>query len=158
MAETPRYDQPIKVSFGGQEITAAPLKGLARIKAFEQALVEEVSALANRVEGYARSGTKVSAEVLLESGVDEARLLKLALPDVVTDELLDESTAKERIGLLSDLCYMNNLGRFAPFLALEGLIELASKLNQQALLPFPTPELSSSSSESDSAGAISSAS
>lgn len=128
-----------------------------RIKAFERALIEEVNALAGRVEGYARGGSKVSAEALLESGVDEARLLKLALPDDITDELLEESTAKERIGLLTDLCYMNNLGRFAPFLALEALIELASKLNQQAL-PFPMPELSSNSSESDAVGVTSSAS
>ena len=152
-----RYDEPIKAMFGGQEITAAPLPGLVRIKAFEQALVEEVNGLAARVESYARTNTKVSTEVLLETGVDEARLLKLGLPEVITDEMLEQSTARERLGLLSDLCYLNNLGRFAAFLALEGLIELASRLNQQ-LPDFPMPERNGSFSEPASPGKTSSSS
>jgi hypothetical protein len=156
VTDTPRYDKPITVMFGEQEITAGPLRGLERLKAFEQALIEEVHSLQKRVEDHARQGTRVSAEALLETGVDEVRLLKLGLPDQITDEILAQSTARERIGLLTDICFLNNLGRFSPFLAIEGLIELASKLNQRAL-EFPMPASSPSSSEPVSLGATSSA-
>lgn len=155
MTDTPRYDKSLTVMFGGREITLGPLKGLVRLKAFEQALIEEVNSLAHRVEDYARKGTRVSAEVLMEAGVDEVRLLKLALPEVVDDELLEQSTARERIGLLTDACFVNNLGRFTAFLAVEGLIELASKLNQR-LPEFPMPGSKLSSSLPASPGVTSS--
>jgi hypothetical protein len=156
MTEARRYDESIKVSFGGQEITAEPLKGLVRIKAFEQAIVDEINALASTVQDHTRGVTKVSTEVLLESGVDQARLLKLGLPDVITDEVLEQSTARERLGLLTDLCYLNNLGRLAPFLSIEMLLDLGSRLNLIAPV-FPTPVPSGSSSEQESPGATSSA-
>ena len=155
MTEPKRYERPVEVSFGGQTITAAPLKGLVRIRAFEEALVEEVHRLQKRVESHILEGKGVSPEALLEQGVDQARLLKLGLPDVVTDELLEESTAAERVGLLVDLCFLNNLGRFSPFLSAEMLMELGAKISR--MVPaFPGPASPSNSSEPGSAGQTSS--
>lgn len=155
MTEPKRYERPIEVEFGGKVITAAPLKGLARIRAFESALVEEVHALQQRVESHLREGKGVSPEALLENGVDQPRLLKLGLPDVVTDELLEESTAAERVGLLVDVCYLNNLARFSTFLAPEMLMELGMRINR-TVPGFPMPASNGSSSGAASAGATSS--
>jgi hypothetical protein len=154
MTEARRYDTAIQVNFGGQVIEAAPLKGLAKIRAFEAALVEEIYSLQRRVEGHIREGKSVSPEALLETGVDQARLLKLGVPEL-TEAMLDESTAGERVGLLVDVCYLNNLGRFTPFLAPEMLMELGAKINR-AVPGFPIPELNGSSSEPVSLGATSS--
>lgn len=155
MTQPRRYDQPLEVEFGGQTITARPLRGLEALRAFEAALVEEVHELQARVEKYAKDGRKVSTEALLESGVDVARLLKLALPDVVTDELINQSTARERMGLVVDVCHLNNLGRFGIFLAPEMLLELGSRLAQ---IPseFPTATSNGHSLEPASAGTPSS--
>lgn len=152
--ETLRFDQPINVWFGGQELVVEPLGGLRAIRDFESALVEEINSLDARVREHARANSRVSAEALLETGVDEARLLKLGLP-AITDELLDKSTARERLGVLTAICYANNLARFASFLQMEALVEVASKMNQQ-LPDFPMPASNGNSSEPASVGETSS--
>jgi hypothetical protein len=157
MTESKRYDQPLEVSFGGQTITAAPLKGLTRLRAFEAGVVEEIHALQTRVEQHLRQADRISPEALLDNGVNQAKLLKLGLPEIITDELLEESTARERAGLLSEICYLNNLGRFVPFLHPEMLVDLAMRINLKAP-DFPMPARNGSSSEPASAGATSSAS
>jgi len=155
--QTKRYDQPLEVHFGGANITAAPLKGLIAIRAFEEALISEVHGLQARVESHLRGGDKISPEALLDTGVDQPKLLKLGLPGVMTDELLEESTARERVGLLTEICYLNNLGRYALFLAPEMLLELASRINLRAP-DFPMPARNGNSSELASTGVTSSAS
>lgn len=154
MTEAKRFDEPIEVYFGGQTITATPLKGLTRIKAFETAVKEEVYGLQQRVVQFAReaqAGGKVSPEALLEDGVDQVKLLKLGLPDVITDELLEESTARERHGLLADICNLNDCSRYALFLMPEMLLEVASNLSQKALA-FPINGSKPSSLRPDSIG------
>jgi hypothetical protein len=154
VTDSKRFDDPFECEFGGQVITAAPLKGLARIKAFETAVKEEVYGLQQRVIQFAREAQvsgKVSAEALLENGVDQVRLLKLGLPDVITDELLDESTARERHGLLVEICKLNDCARYSLFLMPEMLLEVASNLNQK-VPAFPINGSKPSSLRPDSAG------
>ena len=154
MTGAKRIDEPIEVYFGGKTITVGPLKGLARIKAFETAVKEEVYGLQQRVVQYAReaqAGGQISTEALLENGVDQVKLLKLGLAEVITDELLEESTARERHGLLVDICNLNDCSRYSVFLLPEMLLEVASKLNQKAPV-FPINGSSPSSLRPDSAG------
>lgn len=158
MTESKRFDEPIEVVFGGQTIAAVPLKGLARIKAFETAVKEEVYGLQQRVIQFAREAQasgKISAEALLENGVDQVRLLKLGLPDVITDELLEESTARERHGLLVEICKLNDCARYSLFLMPEMLLEVASNLNQK-VPAFPIDGSKQSSLRPASAGTRSS--
>lgn len=158
MTQPVQFVEPVEVEFGGKVITAAPLKGLKRIRAFESAILDEVDLLKQRFEKYAQ-GAKVSVDALLEIGVDEARLLQVAMPDVITDELLEESTAPERQGLLLILLRLNNLSRFGAFFTPELVLELGTRVSSMMrIVPeFPMPESNGSSSEPVSAGTTSSA-
>lgn len=158
MTDAKRYDAPFEVEFGGKTITVRPLKGLVAVNAFQSAVTEEIQGFALRAMAHAKAQA-LSPEALLAGGIDQARLLKLGLPDVMSDELIEESTAKERAGLITDLCYANNFPRAVPFLLPEVLFDLMTKLNRTAatLPAFPSPESSSSSSTSESPGMRSSA-
>jgi hypothetical protein len=158
MTQPVHFVEPVDVEFGGKTVTAASLKGLKRIRAFESALLDEVDQLKQRIEGHAREGAKVSPAALLELGVDEAKLLKVAMPEVITDELLEESTAPERQGLLMTLLRLNNLSRFGVFFTPELILELGMRINSMVtpVPDFPMPESNGSSSEPVSAGTTSS--
>lgn len=150
-----RYDvRAVDVEVGGRDITIAPLRGASRLQAFEVALKEELYRFREVYEQRLVDGEKASPETLLMQGIDLCRLLKLGLPDVVTDELLEETTVQERRGLLTDVLFLNDLGRFAPFVSPELILELSMRLSREAP-GFPTSEHSSTSSEPVSAGEIS---
>lgn len=161
MADSSRkrtYDaRSFEAEVGGHEIHVAPLRGVQSLRAFEDALMEEILGFRDVYEERLRNGEKASPETLLLKGVDVPRLLKLGLPDVLTDELLEQTTIQERVGLLTDLLYLNNLGRFAPFVSPELILELSMRLSREAP-GFPMPEPSSSSSEPVLAGEPSSTS
>lgn len=157
MTEPRQFVGPVDVSIGGKTVALEPLRGLKNIRAFEAVVVEEVRALQQRVEKYARDGRNVSPEALLETGVDIERLLKLGAPGVITAKVLEKAAIRECFGALSMVLTLNNLSRFEPFLAPEMLLELGTRLEQMTEFPvLPTPESNPSFSLPDSVGATSS--
>jgi hypothetical protein len=123
-----RFDRPVTVTFGYREVELEPIRGLKAIRAFEEALTDEVHLLKERVESKVGDGVAANPEALLERGADQARLLLLGAPGTITEELLEESTAMERLGALTIILELNNLGRFAPFFAPEVLMDLGRML------------------------------
>lgn len=153
---THSYNRTYQVTFGRKEIIIEPLRGMRAFRALEIAVLEEVESLSQRVE----EKLKIGPEGLLTDPVDLTRLLKLALLDenrepVITDELLEESTSAERLGLLADLLELNNLSRFTIFLAPEMLVDLAMKFQRSKTLASLLPASSTDSSAPELDGAIS---
>jgi hypothetical protein len=149
MTEAKSYERPIKVLVAGQEMLLEPIRGLRRLQAFEDAVTEEVWAFKERLE---TGGVKAnSPEHLLTKAVDVPRLLKLACPIFEDSELLEETTALERLGLLEDALALNGLGHMSVFLSPATLIEIGmrlSKMSHEILeKEFGSPESSETSSE-----------
>jgi hypothetical protein len=142
-----RYDRPVKAEFGGEVITIAPLRGLKRIAEFEEAVTEEIQDFKARLESGMISKPS-SPEHLFTKAVDVPRLLRLALPDL-TDEQLDNSTPKERLGALEDAMLLNGIGHLSVFLAPGTLLEIGLRLRAKSdeilIQEFGSPESSSSS-------------
>jgi len=156
MADKRVYDvRSFPAVVGGEEIQVEPIRGVVALEKFERALMEEIGRFRDVYERRMADGTKLDPEALLMQGVDVPRLLLLGLPDTVTQELLDKTTVQERLGLLTDVLYLNNLGRFAPFVSPELILELSMRLGRTAP-DFPMPALASSSSEPASTGGRSS--
>lgn len=125
-----RFDAPLTISIGGEEVTLEPLKGLKAIRAFEIALVDEVDLMKKRMESALTSGGEISPEALLERGADQARLLILGSSGVINRELIEEkATAREMLGALTVICQQNNLARFIPFFAPEVLMDLGRTMS-----------------------------
>jgi hypothetical protein len=157
MSDIKRYERPIKVSVAGRIMNLEPIRGLRRLQAFEDAVTEEVWAFKDRLEsGNVRAN---SPEHLLSKAVDVPRLLKLACPVFEDEDLLEETTALERLGLLEDALSLNGLGHMSVFLSPATLIEIGMKLSKmsQDILQkeFGSPESSETSSEQDLTGTAS---
>jgi hypothetical protein len=84
----------VEVHAGGRVVAITPLRGLKRLKAFEDAMREEKSKLEER-----ESADPLAAGVF--GAYDMGKLLKLGAPDVITDELLNNCTADEMVELLT---------------------------------------------------------
>jgi len=95
--------------FGGCVIDPKPLTGLERFR-FEAALIDEVERLQQRAAWPRNRILPADIEV------DHARLLKLGLPHVVTDDLIELSTAPERVEMLRRLCQLNGHKRLIAFM------------------------------------------
>jgi hypothetical protein len=130
--EALRFDLPVEIHFGGQEISLGPLRGFEAIGDLEAALVDEVQLFRSRV-GSKMADPTTFTSALLERGVDQARLLLLGAPGVITEQLLEQSTARERVGALTLVFQMNNLGRFVPFCTPAALIDRGMRLAKEVV-------------------------
>lgn len=120
-----RFDKPLEAYFGEEVIEIAPLRGLKRIQAFEEALSEEILGFKNRLDGDGYKPSNPAA--LFTQSVDVPRLLKLACPKL-TDELIDLSTPKERLGVLVEATKLNGLGHLTVFFEPSTLLQVALKM------------------------------
>ena len=120
-----RFDKPFSCYFGEQVIEVEPIRGLRNIQAFEQALQEEIFSFKSRLEsGEYQPSNPVH---LLTQSVDVVRLLKLACPKL-TDELIDNATPKERMGVLVEATKLNGMGHLTVFFQPSTLLEIALKM------------------------------
>lgn len=120
-----RFDKPIEAWFGEEVITISPLRGLKNIQAFEQALTEEIFSFKDRLDSGDFKPS--NPQHLFSQSVDVVRLLKLACP-ILTDELIDMSTPKERIGVLVEATKLNGMGHLTVFFQPSTLLEVALKM------------------------------
>ncbi|MFI5281750.1 MAG: hypothetical protein ACHQ0J_01305 [Candidatus Dormibacterales bacterium] len=123
----------VEVEFAGRMIAVEGIRGLSRISALEEGLTAELL----RLQETARGMAKDPMEAFMALGFDHGALLKLAMPDVITDELLEQSTAGERVALLVEICIANRLGRFLPYVDLDRVIEMALMSQVRKLPPWP---------------------
>lgn len=108
MSPTGRFHgEPYQVEFAGWLVLVEPLPAL-ELATWRRAVIREVSALVGRVDRLEQE----TDEVRVIDGVDVADLLKVARPDVVTDESLEQSTRGEQVRLLQSLLQLNGLGAF----------------------------------------------
>ena len=150
-AEPVRFDQPVDVVFGGQTITLEPLRGIKRLEEFERTLNQEILDFKNRLENSVNSPNDPKG--LMVRAVDTPRLLKLGCPKI-TDEILEESTAAERLGALTTIARLNNLGHLTVFFEPATLLDIGLRLGRISgeimTRQFGSPELSANSSEQES--------
>jgi hypothetical protein len=152
-SKTLRFDAPITVSIGGEEVTLEPLKGLKALREFERALADEVQLMKGRIESALTKGGDISPEALLERGADQARLLLLGSSGAITAELLEEkATAREMLGALTVICQLNNLARFVPFFAPEVLMDLGRTMSLIRKASAGEPPQPSSSTPASAGG------
>ncbi len=120
-----RFDKPVEAFFGEDVISIEPIRGLKNIQAFETALHEEIFSFKNRLEtGEYKPSNPVH---LLTQSVDVVRLLKLACPKL-TDELIDNATPMERMGVLVEATKLNGMGHLTVFFQPSTLLEIALKM------------------------------
>src|ERR1700757_747542 len=120
-----RFDRPLEAFFGEEVITIEPIRGLRNIQAFEQAMNEEIFSFKSRLEsGEYQPSNPVH---LLTQSVDVVRLLKLACPKL-TDELIDNATPMQRMGVLVEATKLNGVVHLTVFFQPSTLLEIALKM------------------------------
>lgn len=130
MASAIRFDRKLRVVFGDEEIEIAPLKGLKAIGEFETYITAEIADFRRRVEEGVSSPSDPAG--LLTQAVDVPGLLKAACPHI-TDEMIENSTPGERLGVLCEALRMNHLGHLALFLEPSTLLDLGLRLRQYSM-------------------------
>jgi hypothetical protein len=154
--EPVRYDRPVVVMFGRQEITLEPLRGLKALQAFQAACYSEIEAYRVRLEEM-DAGPHHPLHLMAES-VDSVKLLRLACP-ALTEELIEESTANERMGVVCECLRLNHLGHLVIFLDPGTLLDIAMRMRKfsEEVIEgsFGPLESVANSSALDSAGATS---
>jgi hypothetical protein len=120
-----RFDRKLKVMFGDQEIEIGPLKGLKAYGEFESLILEEIADFRRRVEEGVSSPSDPAG--LLTQAVNVPKLLIAACPHI-TEEMVENSTPSERLGVLCETLRMNHLGHLALFLEPSTLLDLGLRL------------------------------
>lgn len=127
MATPIRFDEPLTCYFGEEVIEIEPIRGLRNLQKFEEGLTNEIFGFKERLEAgqYAPSHP---AQLFTQS-VNVPKLLKLACPKL-TDELIDNATPRERMGVLEEATRLNNLGHLTLFFSPATLLEIAIRMQK----------------------------
>jgi hypothetical protein len=136
-----RYDEELEVSFGGVDVTIAPLHGLKAIEKLDKAVASELRRFGEEMQGNPTGNVAPELREILAAGAPE-----------ITDEIFDNSTARERIGVCQDIlklnCLDNYLGVFDFLAGLPAAMREVTRTTMNSVMELLQSEAQSSTSAS----------